>query len=156
MARRRRAIGLSTTTDARFQDRSRTRSCVATREAAMIAVAKKLAAGMTQHNRVMIRGRPSNSRQAAYSAAIIGRGFAQAPMAERPVVLPPESGSRCVMALLFQPAPPPCVRCGIKTVVTPAFEDGQRAFVIRCPGCGHSGMYSLNYSALRKRPARSR
>ena len=90
MARRRRAIGLSTTTDARFQDRSRTRSCVATREAAMIAVAKKLAAGMTQHNRVMIRGRPSNSRQAAYSAAIIGRGFAQAPMAERPVVLPPE------------------------------------------------------------------
>src|SRR6266403_4935482 len=71
-------------------DRTPTRGCVATREAAMIAVAKKLAARMTQHNRVMIWGRLSNSRQAAYSAAIIGRGFARAPMAERPVALPPE------------------------------------------------------------------
>src|SRR5690242_5290257 len=60
-----------------------------------------------------------------------------------------------VMPLLFQPAPPPCVRCGITTVVTPAFEEGQRVFVVRCPGCGHSGTYSLNYGAGRKRPARS-
>jgi hypothetical protein len=122
----------------------------------MIAVAENLAGRMTQHNRVMLWVRLSNSRQAAYSAAIIGRGFAQAPMAERPVALPPEIREPIVMPLLFQPAPPPCVRCGIKTVVTPAFEEGQRAFVVRCPGCGHSGMYSLNYSSLRKRPARSR
>ena len=51
------------------------------------------------------------------------------------------------MTLLFQPAPPPCVKCGIKTVVTPAFEEGQRVFVVRCPECGHTGTYSLNYGA---------
>src|SRR5512133_1291972 len=47
----------------------------------------------------------------------------------------------CVMPLLFQPAPPPCVRCGIMTVVAPAFEEGQRVFVVRCPGCGRSSTY---------------
>ena len=46
---------------------------------------------MTKHNRVMIWVDLSNSRRTAYSATIVGRGFAQAPMAERPVVLPPEN-----------------------------------------------------------------
>ncbi len=50
------------------------------------------------------------------------------------------------MPLLFQPAPPPCVRCGTTTVVTPAFEESQRVFVVRCPGCERSATYSLNYS----------
>jgi hypothetical protein len=58
--------------------------CVAIREAAM-------AVGMTKHNRVMIWVGLSNSRRTAYSATIVGRGFARAPMAERPVVLPPEN-----------------------------------------------------------------
>ena len=49
------------------------------------------------------------------------------------------------MPLLFQPAPPPCVNCGITTVVGPAFEEGQRVFVIRCPACGRPGTYSLDY-----------
>src|SRR5262249_36171454 len=55
-----------------------------------------------------------------------------------------------VMSLLFQPPPPPCVKCGTTTVIAPAFEEGQRVFVVRCPACGHSGTYSLNYSALRE------
>jgi transcription elongation factor Elf1 len=55
------------------------------------------------------------------------------------------------MSLLFQPAPPPCVRCGTTTIVAPAFEEGQRVFAVRCPECGHSFAYSLNYGALRKR-----
>jgi hypothetical protein len=46
---------------------------------------------LPKHNRVMIGGRLSNCRRTAYTAAIIGRGFAQAPMAERPVELPPEN-----------------------------------------------------------------
>jgi len=33
----------------------------------------------------------------------------QAPVAERPVALPPENqGAKRVMPLLFQPSPPPC------------------------------------------------
>jgi hypothetical protein len=74
----------------------------------------------------------------------------QAPMAERLVVLPPEIRGADVMSLLFQPAPPPCVKCGTTTVIAPVFEEGQRVFVVRCPECGHSGTYSLNYGALRK------
>jgi transcription elongation factor Elf1 len=54
------------------------------------------------------------------------------------------------MPLLFQPSPPPCIRCGTTTVVAPAFEDGQRVFVVRCPACGRAGTYSLDYSTLRK------
>jgi transcription elongation factor Elf1 len=54
------------------------------------------------------------------------------------------------MSLLFQPPPPPCVRCGTTTVVAPAFEEGQRVFAVRCLACGHTGRYSLNYGALRK------
>jgi hypothetical protein len=50
------------------------------------------------------------------------------------------------MSQLFQPAPPPCVKCGIATVVAPAFEEGQRAFLVRCPACGRAGTYSLDYS----------
>jgi hypothetical protein len=50
------------------------------------------------------------------------------------------------MALLFQPSPPPCVKCGITTLVTPASEEGQRVFVVRCPACGRPGTYSLDYS----------
>ena len=52
-------------------------------------------------------------------------------------------------APLFQPPPPPCVACGITTVIAPAFEGGQRVFVIRCPACGRAGTYSLDYDALR-------
>jgi hypothetical protein len=52
------------------------------------------------------------------------------------------------MPLLFQPSPPPCVKCGTTTVVAPAFEEGQRAFVTRCPACGRAGTYSLNYSVV--------
>ena len=55
------------------------------------------------------------------------------------------------MTLLFQPAPPPCAKCGTATVVAPAFEEGQRNFVVRCPACGRSSNYSLNYSAQRER-----
>jgi phage terminase large subunit GpA-like protein len=54
------------------------------------------------------------------------------------------------MPLLFQPSPPPCAKCGTTTVVAPAFEDGQRVFVVRCPACGRAGTYSLDYSTLRK------
>jgi hypothetical protein len=35
------------------------------------------------------------------------------------------------------------VKCGTTTVVAPAFEEGQRAFVVRCPACGRAGTYSL-------------
>jgi phage terminase large subunit GpA-like protein len=49
---------------------------------------------------------------------------------------------------LFQPPPPPCVKCGITTVIAPAFEGGQRVFEVRCPACGHAGTYSLNYGTL--------
>ncbi len=52
------------------------------------------------------------------------------------------------MSLLFQPPPPPCVKCGTTTVVDPAFQEGQRAFVVRCPACGRAGTYSLDYSTL--------
>jgi phage terminase large subunit GpA-like protein len=54
------------------------------------------------------------------------------------------------MSLLFQPSPPPppCVKCGITTVIDPAFEGGQRVFVVRCPACEHRGTYSLDYDAL--------
>ena len=60
--------------------------------------------------------------------------------------LPPEIQGAKVMSLLFQPPPPPCASCGITTVIAPAFEEGQRIFAIRCPACGHSATYSLNYS----------
>ena len=52
------------------------------------------------------------------------------------------------MPLLFQPSPPPCVKCGATTVIAPTLEGGQRVFVIRCPACGHAGTYSLDYDAL--------
>jgi hypothetical protein len=48
------------------------------------------------------------------------------------------------------PPPPPCVKCGTTTVVAPAFEVGQRVFVVRCPACMHSDTYSLDYDTLRK------
>jgi hypothetical protein len=47
---------------------------------------------------------------------------------------------------LFQPSPPPCANCGTTTVIAPAIEEGQRIFGIRCPACGRSATYSLNYS----------
>jgi hypothetical protein len=31
------------------------------------------------------------------------------------------------MPLLFQPSPPPCIKCGTTTVVAPAFEDSIKA-----------------------------
>jgi hypothetical protein len=40
------------------------------------------------------------------------------------------------MSLLFQPSPPPCVRCGTTTVLTPAFEEGQRIFVVHAQRAG--------------------
>jgi phage terminase large subunit GpA-like protein len=52
------------------------------------------------------------------------------------------------MPLLFQPSPPPCAKCGTTTVLTPAFEEGQRVFAVRCPACGRAGTYSLDYSAF--------
>ena len=52
------------------------------------------------------------------------------------------------MPLLFQPSPPPCAKCGTTTVLTPAFEEGQRVFAVRCPACGCAGTYTLDYSAL--------
>jgi hypothetical protein len=68
---------------------------------------------------------------------------------ERPVVLPPENqGAKRVMPRLFQPSPPPCAKCGTMTVLTPAFEERQRVFVVRCPACGRAGTYTLDYSAL--------
>jgi hypothetical protein len=51
------------------------------------------------------------------------------------------------MSLPFQPPPPPCVKCGVRTVIGPVFE-GQRTFVVRCPACKHVGNYSLDYDAL--------
>jgi len=54
------------------------------------------------------------------------------------------------MSLLFQPPPPPCVKCGTTTVVNPALQEGQRVFVIRCPACGRAGTYSLDYSTSRE------
>jgi endogenous inhibitor of DNA gyrase (YacG/DUF329 family) len=52
------------------------------------------------------------------------------------------------MPLLFQPSPPPCAKCGTTTVLTPAFEEGQRVFAVRCPACGRAGTYTLDYSAI--------
>jgi hypothetical protein len=52
------------------------------------------------------------------------------------------------MSLLFHPSPPPCAKCGTTTVLAPAFEEGQRVFVVRCPTCGRAGTYTLDYSAL--------
>jgi hypothetical protein len=66
---------------------------------------------------------------------------------ERPVALR-RRGSRCVMALLFQPPPPPCVKCGTMTLVAPAFEVDQRVFVVRCPACERT------YVLARLRPTR--
>jgi hypothetical protein len=54
------------------------------------------------------------------------------------------------MPLLFQPSPPPCVECGITTVLATAFKENQRVFVVRCPACGRAGTYSLDYSTLRE------
>jgi hypothetical protein len=51
------------------------------------------------------------------------------------------------MPLPFQPPPPPCVKCGARTVIAPVFE-GQRVFVVQCPACRHAGTYSLDYDAL--------
>jgi len=42
----------------------------------------------------------------------------------------------------------PCARCGTTTVLTPAFEEGQRVFAVRCPACGRAGTYTLDYSAI--------
>ena len=53
------------------------------------------------------------------------------------------------MPLPFQPPPPPCVKCGTATVLAPAFEEGQRVFVVRCPACGGASTYSLDYDTLR-------
>jgi phage terminase large subunit GpA-like protein len=53
------------------------------------------------------------------------------------------------MPLPFQPTPPPCAKCGATTVIAPAFEEGQRVFVVRCPACGGASTYSLDYDSLR-------
>ena len=37
---------------------------------------------------------------------------------------------------------------GCKGVLTPASEEGQRVFAVRCPACGRAGTYSLDYSAI--------
>jgi hypothetical protein len=34
--------------------------------------------------------------------------------------------------------------------LAPAFEGGQRVFVVRCLACGHAGTYSLDYDTLRE------
>src|SRR5437016_14616390 len=68
--------------------------------------------------------------------------IAQAPVAERPIALPPRNQGADALChcysnhcysnqLLFQP-PPPCVKCGTATVVAPAFNEAQRDFVVRC------------------------
>jgi hypothetical protein len=56
------------------------------------------------------------------------------------------------MPVPFQPPPPPppCASCGTMTAITPAFEGGQRVFVVRCPACGYAGTYSLDYDTLRE------
>jgi hypothetical protein len=69
-------------------------------------------------------------------------------VAERLVALPPEIREPFVMPLPFQPPPPPCAKCGTTTVIAPAFEHGQRVFVIRCQACGRAGTYSLDYDSL--------
>jgi hypothetical protein len=53
------------------------------------------------------------------------------------------------MAAPFQPLPPPCIKCGTTTLIAPAFDEGQRVFVVRCPACARAGTYSLDYDALR-------
>jgi endogenous inhibitor of DNA gyrase (YacG/DUF329 family) len=55
------------------------------------------------------------------------------------------------MPLPFQPAPPPCAKCGTTTVIAPApaFEGGQRVFAVRCPACGGASTYSLDYDTSR-------
>ena len=111
----------------------------------MIAVAEKLAGRMTQHNRVMLWVRLSNSRQAAYSAAIIGRGFAQAPMAERPVALPPEIREPMRHATSI-----PTSTAAVRYVRrhdcrSPPFGEGKRVFVVDGAACGRIGTYSLDY-----------
>jgi hypothetical protein len=94
---------------------------------------------------------PRGIRRRLYSSP--ATALRQAPVAERPLALPPENQGASMMSLLFQPTPPPfqptpppCVRCGTTTVLAPAFEEGQRVFDVRCPACGRSGTYSLNYS----------
>jgi hypothetical protein len=54
------------------------------------------------------------------------------------------------MALFQLPQPPPCAMCGTTTVIAPAFEGGQRVFVVRCPACEHAGTYSLDCDTLRQ------
>jgi hypothetical protein len=54
------------------------------------------------------------------------------------------------MPLLFQPPPPPCVTCGVTTVIATASERNQRVFVVRCPACGCAGTYSLDYDTPRE------
>jgi hypothetical protein len=60
------------------------------------------------------------------------------------------SGETILMLVPFQPPPPPCVKCGTTTAIAPAFEGGQRVFVVRCPECRHAQTYSLNYDTLRE------
>ena len=52
------------------------------------------------------------------------------------------------MPLLFQPSPPPCAKCGTTTVLTPAFEEGQRVSRFDAQRAGRAGTYTLDYSAL--------
>ena len=54
-----------------------------------------------------------------------------------------------VMPLKFQPPSPPCVKCGITTVIAPAFKGGHRVFVVRCPARKHAATYSLDNDTLR-------
>src|SRR5260221_9493654 len=53
---------------------------------------------------------------------------------------------RVRVAELSHPAPQEARSCGTTTVIAPAFKEGQRIFAIRCPACGRSATYSLNYS----------
>ena len=51
------------------------------------------------------------------------------------------------LPLLFQPPPPPCVQCGVTTLLAATSEEGQRVFAVRCPACGRAGTYSLDYDS---------
>jgi hypothetical protein len=88
-----------------------------------------------------VRLRPCNRRACR---AIRSSVPPEGPGARASVALPPENqGAKRVMPLLFQPSPPPCGKCGTTTVLTPAFEEGQRVFAVRCPATG-SGNSDIN------------
>src|SRR5260221_10612485 len=72
----------------------------------------------------------------------------QAPVAERPVALPPENQGAKSCHCYSNHRRRRALSAAPRLFLTPAFEENQRVFAVRCPACGRAGTYTLDYSAL--------